>query len=501
MSKQWRDIKVRGTSLSKGSAKGNKSLGEKETITNKLRPFIFGNCHLALAGCTKDGIQASLPSPIFEAGTIPNKDKAVFSVGKKHVDVVTDFENQPDQWCQAFTFAMAHVLDTRPLPCPLDILEALLFISRDGAKETLNRAYEHAMKSLEKREIKKYNEMLPIWDDAFLMELSTDADKYSKANRAGKLNADQIEMIKWVQHIIVQSVTRKSHDNNYKHNAKSTKPAEFKSFFTRKPKGSHLFEVEAGVILSANPIAHLRKHKYGWLFYKAFFDYAIEYILELVFRDYGGVENALETQLAYLENDLDIQFSNIKADKFFRLLEIMETIFKCFAQESCSRLGNGNSIPDANKKRITFNAMHIKYKKQLEARSYSTESAFTTWDEMKKTFIECQRAFDEEEKTKKQKEQKTPSQGDKKGGKKRKADEDSTVECSYCRDLLKVKEPHKLRHNIEDCRKRIEKEQGGKNNDSKPWKKQRVNKEFAALVRNSKMSQEELLAMLNKKEE
>ena len=114
--------------------------------------------------------------------------------------------------------------------------------------------------------------MLPIWDNALLMELSKDADKYSKASKAGQLNADKIEMIKWVQHIIVQSVTNKLHDANYRHNAKSVKPLEFKSFFKCKPKGSHLFEVEAGVILSANPIAHLRKHKYGWLFYKAFFD-------------------------------------------------------------------------------------------------------------------------------------------------------------------------------------------------------------------------------------
>ena len=34
-----------------------------------------------------------------------------------------------------------------------------------------------------------------------------------------------------------------------------------------------------------------------------------------------------------------------------------------------------------------------------------------------------------------------------------------------------------------------------------PGKKQRVDKEFAALVKNSKMPKEELLAILNKKEE
>ena len=74
MSKQWRDIKVRGTSLSKGSSKGNKSLGKKETITNKLRAFLFGNCHLALAGCTKDRIQASLPSQLRSESQIDNDE-------------------------------------------------------------------------------------------------------------------------------------------------------------------------------------------------------------------------------------------------------------------------------------------------------------------------------------------------------------------------------------------------------------------------------------------
>ena len=79
--------------MSKGLARGRKDLGEKATITNKNQALIFGNCHLALAGCTKDGIQASLPCPIFETGVTASKTKSVINIGKQQVDVATDFLN------------------------------------------------------------------------------------------------------------------------------------------------------------------------------------------------------------------------------------------------------------------------------------------------------------------------------------------------------------------------------------------------------------------------
>lgn len=43
----------------------------------------------------------------------------------------------------------------------------------------------------------------------------------------------------------------------------------------------------------------------------------------------------------------------------------METLFQAFPLETCTRLGQKNSIPESSKKKIAFNAMHQKYDKQL----------------------------------------------------------------------------------------------------------------------------------------
>lgn len=66
--------------------------------------------------------------------------------------------------------------------------------------------------------------------------------------------------------------------------------------------------------------------------------------------------------------------------------------------EECTHLAPGNIIPEACLKKITYNVMHVKNQKYLKAHSKLTVSDFTSWDEMQKILIKCQRAHFKEEK-------------------------------------------------------------------------------------------------------
>jgi hypothetical protein len=504
MSKQWRDPKTRGTALSKGSARGQKNLGEKVSVTYKNRAFIFGNCHYALAGCTKDGIQASLPSPIFETGAKITKAETSINIGKTSVDVATDFMNQPDQWCQAFQFAYSHLLSTKQHPSPLELVEILLFISSDRANNMLRDACLHAIKMLEKKEFKHFNEMLPSWDDPATLAYAKDSAKYQAERNKDNVPDDVQEMVDWIAHLHRESLFRKQYYPHFTVNAKTRQPEPFNSFITRKPTGSHLFEVEAGVILESNPIAHLRNHQYGFLYYKQFFDHVIKYVQERVFRDYGGYDNAAEQQLAYLENDLDISGSNIHADKFFQLLGTMETLFQAFPLETCTRLGQKNSIPDSSKKKIAFTAMHQKYNKQLQARSKMAETHFGSWSEMERVFIECQRAYVEEEKSNKAAQKEQDKKGQDSTQPNPKKQKTGTTECGYCKETL-GKYGKAVEHSIKDCHKlkaalnKTKSNSGGGGNGGQ--KNQKWRNSISAILKNAKVSKDDAIAMLQEEKD
>ena len=157
----------------------------------------------------------------------------------------------------------------------------------------------------------------------------------------------------------------------------------------------------------------------------------------------------------------------------------------------------GNSIPEASKKKIAYNAMYQRYDKQLQACSKLSESSFSGWYKVQKVFIKCQRAYVEEEKSQKasQKEQ---------DGNKNKTDEPATKkckpeteECSYCRDVL-CKFGKQIEHSIKQCRTLKAKQNnnnnnGGGGNKGKKWKQSQVN----ALLNTTKMSKKDLVAMLS----
>ena len=251
----------------------------------------------------------------------------------------------------------SHLLSTKQHPTPLEFVEVLIFIFTDRAKETLRKACIHAFKCLEEKEFKHFNEQLPIWDDKDVMDYVNDPQKYKSDLDNGNIDDAVNEKVKWVNHLHWNSSNHKSYFQYHSVHAKTKKPLKFKPFVSRRPTGHHLFEVDAGVIQGSNPVAHLH---YGFLYYKQFFDHIIKYVQILVLRDYSGYKDAAETQLSYLENDLDISGSNIHADKFFQLLGSMETCFQAFPLETCTRLAQGNSIPEASKKKIAYNAMHQK---------------------------------------------------------------------------------------------------------------------------------------------
>lgn len=503
MSRQWRDPKTKGTALSKGSARGRKDLGEKATITNKNRALVFGNCHLALAGCTKDGIQAILPCPIFETGITASKTKSVINVGKQQVDVATDFLNQPDQWCQAFNFTYSHLLKVKQQPSPLEFIECMLFISRDRAYDTLMRACETALLELERSELRLFNEMLISWDNAKVRAAASSPQAKEKALKDGSLDTEEKKQLQWMEDIVRKAKKRVEHFANEKLEPLKVKPSTFAPFLSYRSK-NELFQIEAGVILGANPIAHLRKHPYGWLYYGKFLKSIFDIMHGQVFKDYGGIEEAVKNQISYLENDLDIKDSGLTSDKFIEKLNLMEIALRAFPLGHCNELEKDNRIPNAKKKRITFNACREKYKKQLEARSKLTESAFTSWADMQEVFVECHRAFAEEEKEKK-------SNKDAQGGKppkgelrdkKRKADGSQNTSakfCQWCKDNGRAdKADTHFQSNCHILNKKLNQKNDKSNT---PWKKQRVGNELNALLKKSGMSKEDAIAALSETQE
>lgn len=157
--------------------------------------------------------------------------------------------------------------------------------------------------------------------------------------------------------------TRSSCISTFTHNPKTSKLPLICDFNVIKPAGSHLFHVEHGVLVGANPIAQVHAQKFVWMFYKQFLDYAALYVQERAFQNYRGIKEAADFQLSYMENDLSITHSNLGADKFFQSLGIMQTFLIAFPMEECIHLSFGNIIPDSCKKKIAYNAMHEKYQK------------------------------------------------------------------------------------------------------------------------------------------
>lgn len=501
MSRQWRDPKTKGTALSKGTARGNKYLCEKPTITNKNRAIVFGNCHLALPGCTKDGIQASLPCPIFETGSTTTNAKSIINIGKHYVDVATDYHNQPDQWCQAFTYTYSHLLRAKAQPNPLEFIECMQFISRDRAADMLNRACEVALLELENNELRHFNQMLRAWDDADVKTAASSPTAKEKALKDGTLNKDQKLQLQWMENLITKAEKRNAlFPNDKKLEPSKDKPEKFASFLPYRSIND-LFNVEVGVIMGANPIAHLRQHQYGWLYYKKFFEKVMHIMQAAVFKDYGGIDEAVRNQLQYMENDLDIKDSGIHVDKFIEKLHIMEIVFRGYPLGQTPQLDKDNRIPVARKRKILFNACREKYNKQLEARSKLSESTFKSWADMQEVFIDCQRAYVEEENNKKATTPKERTPKGEKGGKKRKADDEErsdTKFCQFCFDNNRKEAA--LTHNQSNCNKLKElqkKAQAGGTQGGQQFKKVKFDKSINALKK-SGASREEILAAFDK---
>ena len=209
-----------------------------------------------------------LPSPIFETGATPTNAKANINIGKTAVDMAMDFQNQPDQWCQAFQFAYTHLLSTKQHPTPLELVEVLLFISTDRAKDTLRKACIHAIKCLEGKEFKHFNKMLPILDETVVTDYAKDSQRFQADLKKDNVSEEIQTKVQWILHLHRKSLSHKTYFHGHNVEAKTNKPNMLRPFVTRKPSGSHLFEVEAGEILESNPIAHLRSHHYGFLYYK-----------------------------------------------------------------------------------------------------------------------------------------------------------------------------------------------------------------------------------------
>ncbi|GFH52923.1 predicted protein [Chaetoceros tenuissimus] len=500
MSRQWRDPKTKGTALSKGTARGNKYLCEKPTITYKNRAIVFGNCHLALAGCTKDGIQASLPCPIFETGSTPTKAKSLLNIGKQYVDVAMDYLNQPDQWCQTFNHTYSHLLKAKQHPNPLEFIKCMLFISRDRAADMLSRACETALLELEKKELKHFNLMLRAWDNADIKKAAASLQAKEKALKDGTLSTkEEKEHLQWMENIIDKAKKRMEYFPNVKLEPLKDKPSQFEPFSPYRST-SELFNIEVGVITGTNPIAHLREHQYGWLYYAEFFKKVMNIMHGQVFKDYDGIEEAVINQLSYMESDLDIKDSGIHADKFIEKLYMMEIVLRAFPLGQCNQLDKDNRIPNAKKRRILFNACREKYNKQLEARSKLSESSFKSWAEMHDVFVDCQRAFIEEENNKKSTTPKGPPKGAERDKKcKANTEEKNEKFCQYCADNGKKDVAHthwqsncnKLKNDLKNA-----KGGGGKQNDQ-PWKKQKFDNSINALKK-SGASKEEIIAAFDK---
>ena len=55
-------------------------------------------------------------------------------------------------------------------------------------------------------------------------------------------------------------------------------------------------------------------------------DFAVLYVQERAFKDYGGIKEAADFQLSYMEIDLSITHSNLGKDKFFQCFGIIQTL-------------------------------------------------------------------------------------------------------------------------------------------------------------------------------
>ncbi|GFH50556.1 predicted protein [Chaetoceros tenuissimus] len=398
---------------------------------------VFGNCHLALAGCTKDGIQASLPCPIFETGSTPTNVKSILNVGKQYVDVASDYLSHPDQWCQAFNHTYWHLLKAKQHPTPLEFIECMLFISRDRAADMLTRACETALLELEKKELKHFNLMLRACDNADIKTAAASLQAKEKALQDGTIQSkEEKEQLQWMENIVAKAKKRKEYFPKEAPEPLKTKPSQFEPFSPYRST-SDLFNIEVGVITGTNPIAHLRQHEYGWLYYAEFFKKVMNIMHGHVFKDYGGIEEAAINQLSYMKSDLDIKDAGIHVDKFIEKLYTMDIVLRAFPLGKCNQLEKNNRIPNAEKRRILFNACRDKYNKQLEARSKLSESNFSSWSEMVEVFVDCQRAFIEEEANKKATAPKAHTPKGEKRDNKRKADAEEkgdTKFCQYCSD-------------------------------------------------------------------
>ena len=178
----------------------------------------------------------------------------------------------------------------------------------------------------------------------------------------------------------------------------------------------------------------------------------------------------------------------------------MEIVLRGFPLGQCNQLDKDNRIPNAKKRRILFNACRDKYNKQLEARSKLSESSFNSWSEMHEVFLDCQRAYIEEENNKKSHTPKHTPRGAEKD-KKRKADTEEkgdTKYCQYCADNGKKEVAHthwqskcnRLKNDLKTAK-------GGSSEKGQPWKKTKFDNSINALKK-SGMSKEEIIAALDK---
>ena len=111
--------------------------------------------------------------------------------------------------------------------------------------------------------------MLTSWDNAKVRAAASSPQAKEKALKDGTLKKEDKDQLQWVEDIIPKSKKQVELFNNKKLDPKNNKPPSFAPFLSYCSK-NELFQIEARVILGANPIAHLRKHPSGWLYYRHF---------------------------------------------------------------------------------------------------------------------------------------------------------------------------------------------------------------------------------------
>ena len=133
----------------------------------------------------------------------------------------------------------------------------------------LMRVSETALLELEKSELKHFNFMLYCWDNDKVKALTALAQDKEEALKDGTLDKEDLEQLQWMEDLIWKAKKRREHFAHDTIDLKNNKPSLFEPFLLYH-SCIELCNIEAGEIFGANPIAHLKKHHYGLLYYGKF---------------------------------------------------------------------------------------------------------------------------------------------------------------------------------------------------------------------------------------